>query len=222
MTRTALVAGASGLVGGHVLRVLLADAEYERVTTLGRRTLPLVHRKLVQRVCDFDHLAEVSDFPRVHDVFCCLGTTIHQAGSPEAFRKVDLTYVLELARVAVRYRAGQFLLVTALGADPQSRISYSRVKGEVEEAVRRLQFDGIQIFRPALLLGRRAAPRFAEGVAAVLSPLVSWALLGRLRVYRPIRAETVARAMVRVAREASRGVHVYASDEIARRGVAAP
>lgn len=218
MTRTALVAGASGLVGGHVLRMLLADADYERVTTLGRRPLPLTHRKLVQRVCDFDHLAELTDFPRVHDVFCCLGTTIRQAGSPEAFRKVDLSYVLELARVAVRYRAGQFLVVTALGANPGSRIFYARVKGEVEEGIRRLQFDGIQIFRPALLLGRRAAPRLGEWVAAALSPLVAWALRGRWRAYRPIRAETVARAMVRVARETPRGVHVYLSDEIARRG----
>ncbi|HEX4600349.1 MAG TPA: NAD-dependent epimerase/dehydratase family protein [Gemmatimonadales bacterium] len=222
MTRTALVAGASGLVGGQVLQALLADADYERVTTLSRRTLPVAHRRLVQRVCDFDHLAAVTDFPRVHDVFCCLGTTIRQAGSREAFRKVDLSYVLELARVAVRYRAGQFLVVTALGADPHSRIFYSRVKGEVEEGVRRLQFDAIQIFRPALLLGRRASPRVGEGIAALLSPLVSWVLMGRLRAYRPIRAATVARAMVRVAREAPRGVHVYPSDEIARRGAAVP
>ncbi len=218
MTRTALVAGASGLVGGHVLRLLLEDKGYERVTSLGRRELPLANRKLTQRVVDFDRLAEVADFPRVHDVFCCLGTTIRKAGSQEAFRKVDFAYVLELARMAVRHRASQFLLVTALGADPQSRVFYNRVKGEVEEAVRRLQFDGIHIFRPSLLVGRRAEFRLGEGVGFVLSLVVSWALIGGLRKYRPIRAEAVARAMVRIAQEGRRGVHVHESGEIARLG----
>ncbi len=155
MTRTALVAGASGLVGGHVVRLLLADTGYERVTTLGRRELPFTHKKLAHRVVDFERLTELADFPRVHDVFCCLGTTIRQAGSQDAFRKVDFTYVLALAHVALRYRASQFLLVTALGADPGSRVFYSRVKGEVEDAVKRLPFDGIHLFRPSFLIGQR-------------------------------------------------------------------
>ena len=217
-SRTALVAGGSGLVGGLLLRQLLEDADYDRVTALTRRTLALTHKKLVQRVVDFDRLAEVSDFPRVHDVFCCLGTTIKQAGSQEAFRKVDLTYVAELGRMAVRHRASQFLLVTAIGSDPGSRVFYNRVKGDAEEAVRRLQFDGIQIFRPSLLLGARTQNRPAERIAMVLSPLVGWMLVGSLARYRPIKAATVARAMVRIAREARRGTHVYESDTIRRLG----
>ena len=217
-SRTALVAGGSGLVGGHVLRQLLEDPDYDRVTALTRRPLALTHKKLVQRVVDFDRLAEVGDFPRVHDVFCCLGTTIKQAGSQEAFRKVDLAYVVELGRMAVRHRASQFLVVTAVGADPRSRVFYNRVKGEAEEAVRRLQFDAIQIFRPSLLLGSRAQSRPAESISRVLSPLVAWAFLGPLARYRPIKAATVARAMVRIAREAPRGAHVYESDAIRRLG----
>jgi uncharacterized protein YbjT (DUF2867 family) len=199
-----------------VLRLLLEDPTYARVTVLARRELPLAQRKLDQRVVSFDRLAQVADFPRVHDVFCCLGTTMKQAGSPDAFRNVDYTYVVELARVAVRHRASQFLMVTAVGADPQSRILYSRVKGETEEAVRRLQFEGIQIFRPSLLVGARAESRPAERVAGLLSPLVAWAFVGPLARYRPIGAEAVARAMVRVAREAPRGTHVYESDHIRR------
>ena len=217
-SRSALVAGGSGLVGNHVLRQLLEDPDYDRVIALTRRPLALTHKKLAQRVVDFDRLAEVADFPRVHDVFCCLGTTLKQAGSQEAFRKVDLTYVAELGRMAVRHRTAQFLVVTALGADPGSRVFYNRVKGEAEEAVRRLQFDGIQIFRPSLLLGARAKRRPAEWIAQVLGPLVGWMLVGPLAKYRPIRAATVARAMVRVAREAPRGAHVYESDAIRRRG----
>jgi len=214
--RSALVAGASGLVGSHVLRLLLEDPAYARVTVLARRELPLAHKKLEQRVVSFDHLAQVADFPRVHDVFCCLGTTMKQAGSPDAFRKVDYTYVVELARVAVRHRASQFLVVTAVGADPASRILYSRVKGEAEEALRRLQFESIQIFRPSLVVGARAQGRPAERVARLLGLLVAWALAGPLSRYRPIKAEALARAMVQVARDAPRGAHVYQSDHIRR------
>jgi uncharacterized protein YbjT (DUF2867 family) len=216
--RTALVAGASGLVGGHVLRCLLEDPEYERVTVLARRDLPIAHKKLEQRVLAFDRLAQMADFPRVHDVFCCLGTTIKRAGSQEAFRKVDHALVVELARVAVRHRASQFLLVTALGADPRSRLFYNRVKGEVEEAVRRFAFDAIHIFRPSLLLGKRTESRPAERMAVMVSPLIAWAFVGPLARYRPIKAERVARAMVRTARQATRGVHVHESDEIRRLG----
>jgi len=217
-SRTALVAGSSGLVGGHLLRQLLDNPAYDRVTALTRRALPLTHKKLVQQVVDFDRLAEVGDFPRVHDIFCCLGTTIRQAGSQDAFRKVDMTYVAELGRMAVRHRTTQFLVVTALGADPRSRVFYNRVKGETEEAIRRLQFEGIQIFRPSLLLGKREQIRPAERIAGLLSPLVGWVMMGPLARYRPIKAATVARAMVRVARDAPRGAHVYESDEIRRLG----
>lgn len=220
MIRTALVAGASGLVGGNVTRRLLDDPQYDRVTLLGRRQLPVTHKKLVQRLVDFDHLAHVADFPRVHDVFCCLGTTMRQAGSEAEFRKVDYTYVMELARVALRHRAAQFLVVTAVGADPRSRVLYSRVKGELEEALRRLPFDSVHIFRPSLLVGARAQRRPAERMAMVLSPLVAWMLVGPLARYRPIRAATVARAMVRAAHPAERGVHVYEGKGMRRLGAA--
>jgi uncharacterized protein YbjT (DUF2867 family) len=206
-------------VGSHVLRLLLDDPQYERVTVLGRRNLPVAHKKLAHRIVDFDRVPEMADFPRVHDVFCCLGTTIKQAGSEAAFRKVDYTYVVELARLALRHRASQFLVVTAVGADPRSRVFYSRVKGEVEEAVRRLQFDGVHIFRPSLLLGGRSQTRPLELLARIVSPLVSWAMLGRLGRYRPIKAARVARAMVRVARDAERGVHVYEANQLRRLGV---
>lgn len=199
-----------------MVRRLLEDPGYDGVTVLARRELPLAHAKLTRRLVDFEQLAQLADFPRVHDVFCCLGTTMKQAGSADAFRKVDLTYVVELGRLAVRHRASQFLVVSALGADPVSRVFYNRVKGETEAAVRRLAFDGIHIFRPSLLLGARAQRRWGEWLAVLLAPLVSWALVGPLARYRPIRAAAVGRAMVRVARDAAGGVHVYESDAIRR------
>lgn len=209
MSRTALVAGASGLVGGHLLHLLLADAAYARVITLARRQLDTRHAKLDQRVLDLGALDAVTDPPHVDDAFCCIGTTIKKAGSQDAFRQVDYDYVLAFARAAQRAGARQFLLVTALGADPASRIFYSRVKGEIEQAVRQLPFEGIQIFRPSFLMGERAEVRLAERIGVPVARVLAPLLVGPLRRYRPVDAADVARAMVQVATEAPRGPHVF-------------
>jgi len=216
MIYTALLAGASGLVGSQVLQRLAADPDCRAVHALGRRPLSSGYPKVSQHTWDFDRLAEVRPFPAADVVFCCLGTTIKAAGSRAAFSKVDFTYAHEVARLALAAGAKQFLLISALGADPESRIFYNRVKGKVEEAVRALPYHGIHIFRPSLLLGERREFRLGERVATVLTPLFTWALVGPLRKYRPIRAAAVARAMVRVGKEGRAGVQVYESDEIER------
>lgn len=212
MNRTALLAGATGLVGRHVLQLLLEDDTWSRVVTVGRRTTPLRHEKLEQRVLDLGAIEAQGDLPRVDDIFCCLGTTIKQAGSQAAFRRVDHDFVTGLARVGLRLGASQFLLVSAIGADPESRVFYSRVKGEVETAVRRLPYRAIQIFRPGLLLGKRDEFRLGERVAMLVTPLLQPLFMSRLRRYRSIKASDVARAMVQVAREAPRGPNVYEYD----------
>ncbi|MGH8473410.1 MAG: oxidoreductase [Gammaproteobacteria bacterium] len=212
--RAALLAGATGLVGGHCLELLLQDDAWEQVAVLGRREGGTTHRKLVQRVVDFERLAELGEVPRVDDAFCCLGTTIKHAGSEAAFRRVDFTYVHELARLASRHRASQFLLVSALGADRQSRVFYNRVKGEVEEAIRELPFDGVHILRPSLLLGERRESRPGERLAILAGRALGFVFVGPLGRYRPIAARAVAVAMVRIAKDAARGVHVYESDRI--------
>src|SRR6267378_4399592 len=146
------------------------------------------------------------------DVFCCLGTTIKQAGSQPAFRRVDHAFVLGVAHAGLHAGATQFLLVSAIGADPASRVFYSRVKGETESAIRRLGFHSVQIFRPSLLLGERPEFRLGERIAMLVAPVLSVLLIGRLRRYRSIRAATVARAMVNLAREAPRGPNVFEYD----------
>ncbi|MCH8025093.1 MAG: NAD(P)H-binding protein, partial [Candidatus Marinimicrobia bacterium] len=115
--RTALLVGASGLVGSHCLKALLARREYQVVTALVRRPLPIEHPKLVQQVSDFEQLEEREGLFKAEDIFCCLGTTMKKAGSQEAFTRVDHDYPLEVARLAVRQGARQFLMVSALGAD---------------------------------------------------------------------------------------------------------
>ncbi len=216
---TALIAGASGLVGRFCLARLLDEPVYTRVIALVRRPLPHTDPRLEQQIVDFDRLGlEGTEFPAADDVFCCLGTTSKTAGSEAAFRQVDFTYVVSIASLALGRGAKQFLLVSSLGANPKSPIFYSRIKGETEAAVAALPFEGRQIFRPSILVGERSEVRRGERAGIAVMRGVAFAMLGPLRKYRPIRADTVARAMVRVARQAPRGVNIYESDAIEHLG----
>jgi uncharacterized protein YbjT (DUF2867 family) len=211
----ALLAGASGLVGGFLLRQLLESPEYERVIALGRRPLELAHPKLTQVTADFAALDQVTADLRCDDAFCCLGTTIKRAGSPPAFRAVDHAAVLAFAWTARRNGAARFFVVTALGADARSRVFYNRVKGETEEALEVLDFKTLAIFRPSLLLGPRVEPRLGERLGAVVMWLADPLLLGSLRKYRSIQAEVVARAMLRCSfGRDGQGVLIFPSDEV--------
>ncbi len=212
---TALIAGASGLVGRELLQQLLAAPEYDRVIALSRRRVEVVHPKLVQVVADFATLEQVAADLRCTDAYCCLGTTIKGAGSRAAFRAVDHAAVLAFAWAAQRAGAQRFFVVSALGADAGSRVFYNRVKGETEEALAVLDFATLAIFRPSLLLGRRAQARLGERVMAALLWLAEPLLLSRLRKYRAIPAEVVARAMLRCSfGRAGQGELVFLSDEI--------
>jgi uncharacterized protein YbjT (DUF2867 family) len=212
---TALIAGASGLVGGLLLRQLLDAPEYDRVIALVRRPLAVAHPKLGQVVADFSALDRVAADLSCDDAFCCLGTTIGQAGSRAAFRAVDHAAVLAFAWAARRNGARRFFVISSPGADARSRIFYTRVKGEMEEALPVLGFSTLAIFRPSLLLGRRAQPRWGERLGAVLLWLVDPLLLGGWRQYRAIRAEVVARAMLRCSfGRPGQGMLVFRSDEI--------
>jgi uncharacterized protein YbjT (DUF2867 family) len=216
---SALLLGATGLVGGQVLDLLLNDPAYGRVVVLGRRPVDRQHPKLHQQVADLGRLDEHAPLFAVHDVFCCLGTTIRAAGSQEAFRRVDHDYVVSSARVAAAAGARRYLLVTAAGADAGSRIFYNRVKGEAEAGVRAQQpFEGVVILRPSLILGPRAERRTAEALAQKLAPALGALLVGPLRRYRAVEAGTVARAMVRMAKQRPRGVRIVESEEIQEQG----
>lgn len=194
---TAILAGGSGLVGGCVLRELLADPAFTRVVAVGRRRLGVEHPKLVQVIAEFDALDQL-DRPLQGDVaFCCLGTTIKRAGSPAAFRAVDHGAVVAFAWAVQRGGVRSFFTVSALGANAGSRVFYNRVKGETEEALRVLGFARLAVFRPGLLRGPRAEFRLGERIGAVVLGAVEPLLRGRWRKYRAISAATVARAMVR-------------------------
>ncbi|HWK89626.1 MAG TPA: NAD(P)H-binding protein [Longimicrobium sp.] len=215
--RSALLLGATGLVGSNVLTLLLA-AGYARVAVLTRRKLVQTDPRMEQHVVDLERMAEHAAAFAADHVFCCLGTTLRAAGSREAFRRVDYDYVVESARLAAEQGARRYLLVSSLGADAGSRVFYSRVKGETEDAVRALPLPSVVILRPSLILGPRADRRPGEALAQRVTPAMGWLLRGPLRRYRAVDAHTVARAMVRLAGEDAAGVRVVESDEIQQIG----
>jgi uncharacterized protein YbjT (DUF2867 family) len=214
MRKTALLLGAGGLVGGHCLQLLLEDEAYAKVIIWVRKPLALRHSKLEQAVVDFARLESHAEPANANDVFCCLGTTIKKAGSPAAFRQVDFTYPFKIAKIAAANGAEQFLIVTALGANPQSSIFYNRVKGEIEAALTPLPFRAVHIFRPSLLLGERQEVRPGEKIAEKAAGAFSFLFRGPLRKYRPIPARVVAAAMIEVAKRNLPGVNIFESDRI--------
>jgi uncharacterized protein YbjT (DUF2867 family) len=212
MHRIALLAGATGLVGRHLLSLLLDDRDVAEVVTLTRRPLATPHPKLQQGVVDFDQLASFV-LPPVDDFYCCLGTTIAQAGSQQAFRRVDLVHPLTIARMALAAGATRCLFVSAMGANARSRVFYNRVKGEAEEELARLPFQSVFAFRPSLLAGERTEFRAGERVALALAQPLSFLLPAK---YRPVAAADVARAMQACAKSGEVGRFVVPSDEIRR------
>lgn len=197
--RTALVAGATGVVGSALLGLLLADARYGSVKVLTRRPLKLTHRKLQVLMLSDSEPARLGTALAADDVFCCLGTTLKQAGSRAAFERVDYHLVLDLARAARAQGAQQFLVVSAAGASLKSASFYSRVKARMEQAVLDLGYPTTQILRPSLLLAKREDSRPAEWLGQKLAPLLNPLMGGALAIYRPIRAEAVAAAMLTLA-----------------------
>ena len=208
--RRVLIAGATGLVGAETVRRLLEDESVSLIVALARRPLPYESPKLDLRLTDFDHLErDAGDF-QVDQVICALGTTIRQAGSPEQFRRVDHDYTVATARLGLERGARHCLLVSSIGANARSRFLYTRVKGEVEEALQAMPFASLTILRPSTLIGERENSRFGEEVAKRLAWITP-------RKFRPVLASDVAAELVASARADLPGVRIVESARIPRR-----
>lgn len=206
---SAVVLGATGLVGRECVRQLTNRPEFERVTAVARRALPadVQSPRLRTVLVDFERLDEQPHLFQASHVLCALGTTVKQAGSRERFRQVDFGYPLRVAELAAAAGARHFLLVSSVGASPASRAFYLRVKGELEVAVMALGFRSLTVVRPSVLVGGRKEFRLAEEIAMRLS----WALPRR---YRAVQVTDVARVLVDAAVEDRSGVRVIDSSEI--------
>ena len=210
--RTALLAGATGLVGRALLSLLLASAQYSRVHVLLRRTPPDIRAGAKLEIHEIDFARLPAALPAVDDVFIALGTTIKMAGSEAAFRQVDFDFVVNIARAARNAGATRLAVVSALGADPASRIFYSRVKGDMEIAIMQLGYDSVVVVQPSILVGDRGrtgqATRSGEVWAARLLAPLAWIIPKRVR---PIAADVVASAMLAAIVDAKPGVQVLKS-----------
>jgi uncharacterized protein YbjT (DUF2867 family) len=203
-----LIAGATGLIGGQLVR--LAVKEYEQVAAVTRRPLTFSHANLREVQAPLDALGAL---PPADAAFGALGTTMKKAGSQEAFRRVDLDYVVAFARAAHLSGAHTFCVVSSVGASPTGNF-YLRVKAEMEEAVRGLGFPSLHIFRPSFLVGKRAESRAGEALGIAAAQALAFLLAGSWRRYRAVRAETVAAAMLTAARQAKPGLHIHHYDSI--------
>jgi uncharacterized protein YbjT (DUF2867 family) len=216
-TRTALIVGATGLIGGYCLDTLCDDPNYSEILALVRKPILKTHRKLKTVITKFDdNLEHELSNIQAQDVYCCLGSTIKKAGSQEAFKAVDYTLVVTVAELMRKQGAEQFIVISAMGADKDSKVFYNRVKGEMEQALRELGYPCLRILKPSLLLGPRQEFRLGEKIGVLLTPVLKPFMLGSLKKYSPIAAKKVAEFMVNVAHEEPvSGVYVYESDLIA-------
>ncbi len=210
--KTALIAGSTGLVGRELLILLVENPAYEKVIALVRKKNAYQHEKLIQVETDFNDLATISSsFRGVNDVFCCLGTTMKNAGSKDAFRKVDFEYPVNLAGLAEKNSCTGFYCISAMGADSKSRVFYNRVKGEMEQKVSGFKIPSIYFFRPSLLIGYREEVRAGERMAIALFRALAFIFWGPLKNLKGIPAAMVAAAMMNAADKPEQGKHTVLS-----------
>lgn len=214
MSNKVIVAGASGLIGSKLLNILLLEPAYNEVLILVRKKLAVTDKKLLQLVVDFDALDQHAAAISGHAVFCCLGSTKKKTPDLAVYRKIDHDYPLKLAQLAARSSVEQYHLVSALGADKESSNFYTRMKGETEEAIRTAGLKCLHIYQPSILTGDRKESRpmekFAIGWMKIIDPL----LIGSLKKYRSIPANTVGQAMYNESIKKQEGVFVHTSDKI--------
>jgi uncharacterized protein YbjT (DUF2867 family) len=216
MSKTATLFGASGLVGGHLLQVLLNNDSYNIIRAIVRRTLNINHPKLQEIIIDF---SDPKDYEKAlsgsETVFCTVGTTQKKVqGDKDAYRKVDYDIALYAAQAAAKYGVYCFVLVSSVGANAENNNNfYLKLKGVVEEAVSKQMIPQVHIMRPSLLLGNRKERRFAEKLAQVTMPAISFLLPSK---YKPITAEKVALAMLEASKEPGKGIFIHDYDQMVK------
>ena len=214
MSKTALIAGASGLVGSELLKILIGSKEYNKIHVLTRRALNIHSPKIVEHIIEFDNLSDFDPAKPVDHVFCCLGTTIKKAKTKENFRKVDFDYVVDLGKKSKDINASKFLVISSLGANAKSAIFYNRVKGEMEKVLQEIGLPHLFIFRPSLLMGNRNENRTGEKSAIMVYKVINPLFIGKLKKYKGIPADKVAKGMHETALKNENTFQILESDEI--------
>ena len=214
MSYKAIIAGATGLIGSKVLNILLANDEYSHVVSLARKESGVVHHKLREVVVDFDKLNEYEQLITGHALFCCLGSTQKKTPDLKVYYKIDHGYPLQLAQLAFKNGVEQYHLISAMGANSGASNFYLKTKGETEEDIIQTGVKCLHIYRPAFLTGDRKEYRFAEKILTPFMAIINPLLIGGLKKYRSIPAQTVAQAMYNESLKNDEGVFIHPSDNI--------
>lgn len=212
--KTAIVVGATGLIGRFLTTKLLKDARYNVVKVFVRRSLSISNPKLKENIVDFDSIENWKDKITGDELFSAMGTTIKKAGSNDAQYKIDFTYQYEIAKAASESGVEKYLLVSSAGANPKAGNFYLRIKGELEESAAKLTFKKFFIFKPSILVGERNEKRIGEKIGIPIAKVII-GIIPFLKKYRPIEGETVADAMINSANHVSNTrVMIYSLDQI--------
>lgn len=211
--KTVSLFGATGLVGGEILSLLIEDNSVEKVLVANRREVKSPHPKVTQIVVDFDNLSNHPELFQSDCVFICLGTTIKKAGSKEAFEKVDFEIPKEIASLSGKGKVKRLVAISSLGADANSSTFYLKTKGKAEDAIFENGPDTSIVVRPSLLIGDRDEFRLSEKIAQIIMPKLNFLFVGSLKKYRSIKASQVAISMLAIAKM-DQPKRIYDSEEL--------
>jgi uncharacterized protein YbjT (DUF2867 family) len=214
MPKKAIIVGASGLIGSELLNILLQSSEYQEVVIIVRKEIPVNNPKLVQLIVDFNDLQQWTGAINGHVIFSCLGTTKAQTPDVNEYRKIDHDYPLQIAQMAHQNGVRQYHLVSAIGADVNSGIFYTKLKGETERDIEHVGLPTLHIYQPSFLEGRKQHRRISEDFAGILMKVINPLLIGGLKKYQSIAASTVARAMFKQSLKNNVGTFIHTTDKI--------
>ncbi len=206
--------GASGLIGGELLKLLLEDSAFHKVKIVVRKKLPINHSKLEQIIADFSTIEDHQEELKVDVVFSCLGNTKKKTPDLKEYYHIDHDYPLLVAKLAKDQGVNSFHIVSSLGANPSSSNFYLKMKGEIEDDISKIGFKDFHIYRPSLLTGDRKEKRILENAGEVIMKIIDPLLIGLLKKYRSISGKTVASAMHKQSLIDSTGIFIYPSDKI--------
>ena len=209
-----ILVGASGLIGSNLLSLLIESDEISRILLLVRKPLNVTNHKVQELIVNFDELEKFNSEIKGDIIYSCLGTTKAANPDQDQYRKIDLEYPLKLAEIGVKNGISQFHLVSSLGADVSASNSYLKLKGELEQELKQVAIISLHIYQPSLLIGNRKETRTLEKLAVNAFKLIDPLLIGPLKKYHSIKAETVAKAMLNQSLKNLKGIFTYPSIQI--------
>lgn len=205
----AIVFGANGLVGNEIVKHLVENDRYEKVTLLNRRDVEIEHEKVTFEFMDFRDIHKSWDMIKCDDLFYCIGTTMAQAKNKAEFYKVEHDYCINIAKIANHNKVKQFFYISSKGANSKSIFFYNKTKGQIEEDLIKVGFQALNIYRPSVLLGKRAEFRFLESIAKTFLRIFNFLMIGFLKEIKGMPASLLAKMIIATASENKKGTHIY-------------